>query len=329
MSLKLSQITDGGAFAPSTDKIVTVRSGATDVLTSTGTVITKNVSDVTKSVVASVSGTITVNHIAQFVDAAGTVQDGGVLGSAAHATASSASGTVAAVSGGVTAGHMAVFSDTAGTVVDGGVPAGTYTLPTATTSVLGGVKIDGTTITISSGVISAVASSPSFIGGTGTASRTGANSFVAGGGATDAGVAEAIVIGHNASVSGAFGADSVSIGHTANASGNAGDPTVSIGSGSATNGSGAVAVGYGAQATASKAIAIGDSITEANPNTVTIGNSVNTLGIDGSGRFKITGVTTTTGAQAGTITNATSAGNPAIFIPVKVNGSTYYIPAWS
>jgi hypothetical protein len=35
----------------------------------------------------------------------------------------------------------------------------TYTLPTASTSVLGGVKIDGTTITISSGVISAVSSS--------------------------------------------------------------------------------------------------------------------------------------------------------------------------
>ncbi len=36
-----------------------------------------------------------------------------------------------------------------------------YTLPTASTSVLGGVKIDGTTVTISSGVISAVQPSPS------------------------------------------------------------------------------------------------------------------------------------------------------------------------
>ena len=34
-----------------------------------------------------------------------------------------------------------------------------YTLPTATTSVLGGVKVDGTTVTIASGVISASASS--------------------------------------------------------------------------------------------------------------------------------------------------------------------------
>ena len=31
---------------------------------------------------------------------------------------------------------------------------GSYTLPTATTTVLGGVKVDGTTITINNGVIS-------------------------------------------------------------------------------------------------------------------------------------------------------------------------------
>lgn len=42
------------------------------------------------------------------------------------------------------------------------IPNYTYTLPTASTSVLGGVKVDGTTITITGGVISAVA------GGSGT-----------------------------------------------------------------------------------------------------------------------------------------------------------------
>jgi hypothetical protein len=36
-----------------------------------------------------------------------------------------------------------------------GTPAGTYSLPTASTSVLGGVKVDGTTVTITGGVISA------------------------------------------------------------------------------------------------------------------------------------------------------------------------------
>lgn len=47
---------------------------------------------------------------------------------------------------------VTAYSDLSGT------PAA-YSLPTATTSVLGGVKIDGTTITIASGVISAAGSS--------------------------------------------------------------------------------------------------------------------------------------------------------------------------
>ena len=44
--------------------------------------------------------------------------------------------------------------------VQGAVTAGAYTLPQATTSVLGGVKVDGTTITAAAGVISAAASTP-------------------------------------------------------------------------------------------------------------------------------------------------------------------------
>ena len=39
----------------------------------------------------------------------------------------------------------------------------TYSLPTATTTVLGGVKIDGTTITINNGVISGASSVPTSI----------------------------------------------------------------------------------------------------------------------------------------------------------------------
>jgi hypothetical protein len=45
-----------------------------------------------------------------------------------------------------------------GTVVEIGAGASSYTLPTASTTVLGGVKIDGSTITINSGVISSAAS---------------------------------------------------------------------------------------------------------------------------------------------------------------------------
>ena len=51
------------------------------------------------------------------------------------------------------------------TINNSGVISGanTYSLPTATTSVLGGVKIDGTTITISNGVISGAPSVPTSI----------------------------------------------------------------------------------------------------------------------------------------------------------------------
>lgn len=53
----------------------------------------------------------------------------------------------------------------------------TYTLPTATTSVLGGVKIDGTTITINNGVISAVGGGSSGIDLTALANYLTANGY--------------------------------------------------------------------------------------------------------------------------------------------------------
>lgn len=52
-----------------------------------------------------------------------------------------------------TTGSSGVATYSGGTL---NIPNYTYTLPTASTSVLGGVKVDGTTITIASGVISAV-----------------------------------------------------------------------------------------------------------------------------------------------------------------------------
>jgi hypothetical protein len=56
---------------------------------------------------------------------------------------------------GATVGHLAVMGNTAGTsIIDGGAVPSAYTLPTATSSTLGGVKPDGTTISNSSGAIS-------------------------------------------------------------------------------------------------------------------------------------------------------------------------------
>lgn len=80
-------------------------------------------------------------------------------------------GKLTETTSGVTVGHVAVFSDVHGNIKDGGpAPSGSPTtlpftsitgvatpaqLPVATTAALGAVKPDGTTITISGGVISA------------------------------------------------------------------------------------------------------------------------------------------------------------------------------
>jgi len=45
--------------------------------------------------------------------------------------------------------------------------------------------------------------------------------------------------------------------------------------------------------------------------------------------FNPSNATNGAGASSGTLTNAPTAGNPAFWIPVIINGSTYYIPAWS
>ena len=87
-----------------------------------GTASAKAASDNTKTTLASVSGTITLGHIASFADINGTVQDGGVLGQAASkAVSDNTKSTVSSVNGTTTVNHVAQFSDTTGTIQDGGV----------------------------------------------------------------------------------------------------------------------------------------------------------------------------------------------------------------
>ena len=87
-----------------------------------------------------------------------------ISGNAATASALAANGT------NCSAGNYAQGVDASGNAEGCGVPAGTYSLPTATTSVLGGVKVDGTTITIASGIISGA---PAYTLPTATASVLG------------------------------------------------------------------------------------------------------------------------------------------------------------
>lgn len=51
--------------------------------------------------------------------------------------------------------------------------------------------------------------------------------------------------------------------------------------------------------------------------------------VDGNGSFALTSQVSGAGASGGTLTNAPSAGNPAFWLPISINGSTRYVPAWS
>lgn len=88
------------------------------------------------------TGSFTVGHIATFSDTSGTIQDGGAA----------AGGTVTSI--------------IAGTGLSGGTitSSGTIALANATTSVIGGVKPDGTIITISAGAITVAKASSSLFG---------------------------------------------------------------------------------------------------------------------------------------------------------------------
>lgn len=367
MSLKLSQIADGGAVSPTTDKFVTVRNGATDVLTTPGQAAAKAVSNNANPTVASVdTGGISASHFAVFADTAGTVADGGVVGTAANQAASSITGTVAAVSGGVTAGHIAVFSNTAGTIQDGGAPGTGFVptsrtvnghalsadvvvsasdlttgtlpaaqLPLATTGAFGAVKPDGSTVTISAGIISAVAGSPAQL-----ASSLSGSAAAAGTNALSLGIASAtgnnsIFIG--SSGAGATGNDSTGIGIGIVI---AGDNCVSIGSGAAANQNNCISIGKGATNNSqADTIMIGVGASATNVHQILIKNSFYQLFVDTGGTFHIpcaagvllqTPNTLSDGAAAalGTLSNAPTAGNPTKWIPINDNGTVRYIPAW-
>lgn len=83
----------------------------------------------------------------------GVKVDGSTITIASGVISSTSSGAVSSLT---TTGSSGAASLTSGVL---NIPNYSYTLPTATTSVLGGVKCDGTTITCTAGVISATSSS--------------------------------------------------------------------------------------------------------------------------------------------------------------------------
>lgn len=54
-----------------------------------------------------------------------------------------------------------------------------------------------------------------------------------------------------------------------------------------------------------------------------------TTTINSSGGLKLLSQTSGSGTAAGTLTNSPVAGNPTFWLPVQINGTTYYLPAWT
>jgi uncharacterized membrane protein (Fun14 family) len=78
--------------------------------------------DATKTKVVMLNAAPTINHVAIFTNANGTIGDGGVLGTAAAKAASdNTKATLASINAAPTSGHVAAFTDNVGTIGDGGV----------------------------------------------------------------------------------------------------------------------------------------------------------------------------------------------------------------
>ena len=56
--------------------------------------------------------------------------------------------------------------------------------------------------------------------------------------------------------------------------------------------------------------------------------TVTTLSSATNAAIVLTSQTSGAGSGAGTLTNAPSAGNPGFWLALKINGTTYHVPAW-
>lgn len=147
----------------------------------------------------------------------------------------------------------------------------------------------------------------------------------------------------------AAGIGSIAFGSDANAQGVG---SIAIGDGALTNNvaaTNAVAIGVGATATHANAVALGDGAVSSAVDQITLGRGVLvevvpgadgtvTLGsaargweavfVSADNSYRASGQTSGAGASLGTLTNAPSAGNPAFWLRVVINGVNHFIPAW-
>jgi hypothetical protein len=101
------------------------------------------------------------------------------------------------------------------------------------------------------------------------------------------------------------------------------------------------ALGFGASVDTSNTMVFGNtSLTLARPgitNTVDFGNSsfvwlngwFNNVRVTADNGAIFTNQTNGAGASLGTLTNAPSAGDPAFWLRIQINGANRFVPAWA
>lgn len=110
--------------------------------------------DPAKTKVVMLNAAPTINHVAIFTNANGTIGDGGVLGTAAAKAASNnALSTLASTAGsGFTAGHLVTAADAAGSLSDSGIVASSLqvaaNIKAATTGNIGGAGAGPITVAV-------------------------------------------------------------------------------------------------------------------------------------------------------------------------------------
>jgi hypothetical protein len=190
----LSQISSGGSFVVSTDKVVTVRNGTTDALTTINGFLqaANNLSDLSSAAIARTNLGVAIGsnveawsttldmlaaNLSANVVLGNSLNTGAMVSSLAMPACSSASNALIWTSGtgfgcnsSITASVPIATSSAVGMVKPDGTiitiaSSGAITVPIMTSSVIGVAKTDGSTITAtSSGIISATTATSSQLG---------------------------------------------------------------------------------------------------------------------------------------------------------------------
>jgi hypothetical protein len=90
---------------------------------------------------------------------------------------------------------------------------------------------------------------------------------------------------------------------------------------------------YGIAAAKTSALSVSNTAAGFGNLNLMVGGGAVTIGASGAfgagvASLKLAGLTNGAAAAAGTLTNAPSAGNPNFWVPISINGTVRFFPAW-